>query len=240
MNVHLRRITALAALLLAFLPQAGAQTGPSGPRLMMAALKSSPPSGQGKELQPVSLILSVGNDGRVQSVALENSSGDARFDRRLSEYYQKVRFIPALDDAGTPIESTYRFRFKTQSPPSRTVIGIPNPSDVSTTATSSGPSNDKVFDEVARVRRMRCRDFLWEYDLMRDIAGARPVYDELLFRTVQAMYIVSERLTGDAVRDLQMQFTRGVHEAAEQCHERPDGRFYDDVFVPTLRAKLAD
>lgn len=241
MNSHLHCTVALAALSLASLPQtAGAQTGPTGPRLMAAALKSSPPAAPDQELQPVRVTLSVGNDGRVRAVDLENTSGDAKFDDRLRKYYQKSRLIPALSETGVPIESAYRFIFKNHNTPYRTVTGIPNPSDVTATATTSGPSNEKVFDEVARVRRMRCSDFLWEYDLMREIAGARPIYDELLFRTAQAMYMVSEQVTGDAVRDLQMTFTRGVRAAADECRKRPNDAFYDAVFVPTLRAKIAD
>ena len=75
---------------------------------------------------------------------------------------------------------------------------------------------------------------------MRDIAGARPIYDELLFRTAQAMYIVSEKITGDAIRTLQMKFSGGVRESVDACRQRPDDNFYRDVFVPTLKTKLAD
>src|SRR5690349_22824022 len=72
------------------------------------------------------------------------------------------------------------------------------------------------------IQRMHCRDFLWEYDLMRDIAGARPIYDELLFRTAQAMYIVSEKIAGDAIRTLQMKFSGRSEEHTSELQSRRD------------------
>jgi TonB family protein len=221
-------------------PCAFAQTGPLEPRMVYVAMPMPTPSSNRDDLQPVSLELAVGNDGRVMDVRLLNSSGDPQFDQKLRKYYLKFRLIPALAENGTPIDSAYRFVYRKNPdlpPPSPTSAA--NPAVAPTTVTASAQPKEKVFDEVARINRMHCKDFLWEYDLMKEIAGSKPVYDERLLRTVQAMYVVQEKAAGDALVDLKMMFSRGVRAALDECRKLPDEKFFQGVFVPTFKAKLS-
>jgi TonB family protein len=218
-------------------PCALAQTGPLEPRVVYAAMPQPTPWSNNEDLQPISVELAVGNDGRVMDVKLLSSSGDPQFDQRVRKYYLKFRMIPALAENGMSIESVYHFVFRTKPDPSP--LPTTNPAVAPITVTASAQPNEKLFDEVARINRMHCKDFLWEFDLMKDIAGSKPLYDERLLRTVQAMYVVQEKVAGDAIVDFKMMFSRGVRASVDECRKRPDEKFFQGVFVPTLKAKLA-
>ena len=55
--------------------------------------------------------MSVGTDGRVLATRILESSSDPDFDDKVLKYYMKQRYIPALDENGTPIEGIACQRF---------------------------------------------------------------------------------------------------------------------------------
>jgi TonB family protein len=238
MKLRLRSAFAWCTLGACFTTFAFAQTGPLEPRMVYVAMPTPLPSSKNVDVQAVSLELSVGSDGVVQTVSALNSSGDPRFDEKLRKYYSKVRMIPALTEQGVPIESRYRFVFR-QAGATPLSQASYVPGGTPTQVSASAPSKDRLFDEVGRINRMRCKDFLWEYDLMKDIAGAKAVYDERILRTAQAMFVVQDKVAGDALQELRIRFSESVRAAVDDCRKRPDEKFFEGVLTPVLREKLA-
>jgi TonB family protein len=189
----------------------------------------------------VPLNMAISADGRVTNVEILESSGDAKFDEKVKKYYSRFRFVPALDDNGTPTPSVFRFAYKytvdgEHDPPHTPTRAPENPNSALVGRPAIGQS--KVFDEVDRISRMRCKDFLWEYDLMKDIAGAKPVYDERILRTSLAMFIVHKSVKGDELNTINIAFSESVREAVNQCRKQPDAKYFLDVLAPALQTKL--
>jgi hypothetical protein len=218
---------------------AQAQTGPLEPRMVLVAMPYPLPMSKTSDAKLV-LELSIDSHGKVTKVDEVTPSTDADFNERVRKYYSKVRFVPALADDGTPIDSKFRFVFKStldEKPENAHLPPMPgHPPD--STGTLSGVANTKVFDEVERINRMRCKDFAWEYDLLKDIAGAKPVYDERMLKTVRAMYMVQEKVSGEQLGTLASQFPRAVRDATDECRKRSDDKFFQAVFVPAMKARM--
>lgn len=217
-----------------------AQTGPLEPRMLMITMPSPAPMSQ-TDGANVIVEMSIDKQGKVVDVKEISSSGDAAYVEKVRKYCLKMRFVPALADDGTPIESKQQMRFKSTelkpftNPDHMTdTAGNPFPS----AATASGVAANKVFDEVERIGRMRCKDFAWEYDLMKDAAGSKPVYDERMLKTVRAMYMVQEKVDAEHLGTLNSQFPRAVRDSLDACRQKPDENFFRVVFVPTMKARM--
>jgi TonB family protein len=234
-------LTALGVLMLAgWATAACAQTGPLKPRMVMAAMPTPIPKPTTDVSMRVPLNLEVAADGRVSKVTLLGSSGNAQFDEKVRKYYSRFRFIPALDDNGTPQPGVFEFAYKysineKDDPPLPPMRAPADPN--SATVSTSGVSTPKVFDEVDRIKRMRCKDFLWEYDLMKDIAGAKPVYNEQMLRTSLAMFIVHKSVKSGELNTINMAFSESVRDTANQCRKQPDARYFLDALVPALESR---
>jgi len=190
----------------------------------------------------VVLELSIDEHGKVTAVNEVAPSDDADFNERVRKYYLKIRFVPALADDGTPVAGTYKFVFKSTNG-DKPDPGAPAPrlpdQPSSTSGTASGIADTKVFDEVGRINRMHCKDFAWEYDLLKDIAGAKPVYDERMLKTVRAMYMVQQKVTAEQLSALNAQFSRVIRDTLDECRRRPEEPYFQSVFVPAMKTRLA-
>jgi TonB family protein len=218
-----------------------AQTGPMKPRMVVAAMPMPIPKPTTDVSTRVPLNLEVAADGRVTKVTLLDSSGDAQFDEKVRKYYSKFRFIPALDENGTPTPDVFEFVYRysineKDDPPLPPTRAPPDPN--SATVSKSGVSTAKVFDEVDRIKRMRCKDFLWEYDLMKSIAGAKPLYNEHMLRTSLAMFIVHKSVKSDELNALSIVFSESVRDAVNQCRKQPDAKYFLDALAPALENRL--
>ncbi len=209
--------------------------------MVLVAMPTPVPKPALNVTQRVPLSMEISADGRVTSVAILESSGDAKFDEKVKKYYSRFRFVPALNDDGTPTPGVFRFAYKydvddktdlphtpTRAPenPNSAMVGRP------------GIGQAKVFDEVDRISRMRCKDFLWEYDLMKGIAGAKPIYDERMLRTSLAMFIVHKSVKGDEINIINMAFSESVRDAVNECRKQPDAKYFLDSLAPALERRL--
>jgi TonB family protein len=220
MTPTLRTNLALLVLLTTALPQAVmAQAGPLEPRLVVA--------GQGyPKFDPELAIdflaataeLTVDSDGRVTGVQISESSGNDRFDAIVRDYYSKMRLIPALSEAGLPVASTSEVRFR---------VAIDDPQ----AARLRGP-DDFVQAEVKRIRRMKCEDFMWEYDRMQEIAHGHDLDQEYLFQTSFAMVEATQKLNPQQVERVVKKSNAVVKDAAKRCRANPDARFFADAYQP--------
>jgi TonB family protein len=91
---------------------ARAQTGPLEPRMVLVAMPTPVPKPALNVTQRVPLSMEISADGRVTSVEVLESSGDAKFDEKVKKYYSRFRFVPALTDDGTPTPGIFRFAYK--------------------------------------------------------------------------------------------------------------------------------
>jgi TonB family protein len=241
--IHANRGISLAVVLCGsgVASDALAQTGPLEPRMVLVALPYPLPVSKIDGARVV-LELSVDERGKVTEVDEVAPSDDADFNERVRKYYSKVRFVPALTDDGTPVASTFKFIFKSTNG-DKPNAGTPAPrlpdQPANTTGTASGVANTKVFDEVERINRMHCKDFAWEYDLLKDIAGARPVYDERMLKTVRVMYMVQQKITAEQLSALNSQFSRAIRDTLDECRRSPDETYFQSVFVPAMKTRLA-
>lgn len=226
---------------------ASAQTGPMLPRFVMS--KPAPvfevlPQDLGRRAQ---IELQLDETGRVMEVRLLKSSGSAAFDEATQRYYRSWRLIPAVDEHGKPMAATMRMM--------HTARGNRGPNDDgaatlgSTAAADDGSraspdtggfdrKDPRLRDEHGRVARMRCKDFLWEYDLLRDIAGgATPLNLERMTQTAFVMAFDASGLPDTEGQKLGRQFKRIFRDAARNCRNQPDAMFLEQVLVPVMKAK---
>lgn len=211
--------------------------------MVMVAMPSPLPRPAANVTTRVLLDLEIAPDGHVVNATVLESSGDVTFDEKVRKFYSRFRLVPALDEHGTPITSIYRFNYKysvdqdgkTEAPVFPTgSVSSPPPDTFST----GGIGKAKVFDEVDRITRMRCKDFLWEYDLMKEIARSKPLYNERMLRTSLAMFIVHEKVTGEEINALNIVFSEGVRATVNECRKHPDAKYFMEALAPALDSKL--
>lgn len=206
-----------------------AQTGPMHSRAVASAI---PALGAAKLLPEGGLKtvveLSIDATGKVTDVTLLEPSSKPEFDERVKQYYSKWRFIPELDATGTPIASKYKMGLKY-------IKATDN-----SRARVADPKQERVYDEAARIDAMTCKDFLWEYDFMKKIAGSKlkPLNEELV-RTSLAMYITEHKTSPADLEVISGKFNGALQTIVKQCRATPGEKYHESVFAPTLSAQLA-
>jgi TonB family protein len=216
----------LAALLLA--SPLFAQTGPLEARFIQSAKTSPFPklNWHGPDNVTIVIELTVGTDGRASDARILESSGNKLDDEKVRQYFLKNRFVPAVDEAGTPIVSTVKSKYRRQS-------SRPDPA-------SSGPSQTRVDNEVQRIERMKCKDFVWEYTFMKKAAHSRRlILGEELFQTSLAMFISREHVTDAQIAALSHSVVPAMETSAQACGNKPNEAFFSSVFSPILKAVAA-
>jgi len=197
---------------------AGAQTGPSDPQVIAAAstAKVSVPS---KKLDGhVVATVRVGDDGKVREVLVTENTTDG-FEPQLVKVLQSARFRPAIDASGRPVEANIEMKVELR----QSTGAEPKP-----VAAKADPQlTDK---EKARIRKMRCSDFLWEWDLIREEADDA-VASEFMPRIATAMYASMRSEAGDYVdAKVWKASPKALREAADQCKDNPAAPFWDGIF----------
>lgn len=196
-----------------------AQTGPSDPQVIAAAQTAKISVGQRKLTGHVIATVRVGVDGRVKDVLITENTTEEGFEPQLVRVLQSARFRPAINASGQVVESNSEVKVEL-----RQGTGVePKP-----TAAKPDPQlNDK---EKARIRKMRCSDFVWEWDLIREAAD-NAASTEFMPRIATTMYIQVRYEAGDAVDAKAWKASpKALKEAADQCRETPSAPFFDGVF----------
>jgi TonB family protein len=219
---HRARLKLFVFLLIATSPQAAmAQAGPLEPRLVIA--------GQGYpkfdpdlaiEFLAATAELTVDAEGHVTAVRIAESSGNERFDSIVKNYYAKFRLIPALNDAGVPVPAVSEVRFR---------VAVDDPQ----TERLRGPE-DFVAAEVKRIRRMKCEDFMWEYDRMQEIAHGHELDQEYLFQTSFAMVESRQKLSAAETERVRKKANAVLKDTAKQCRANPDAAYFVDAYQPSV------
>ena len=196
-----------------------AQTGPSEPQIIAAAGTAKINVGTHKLAGQMLATVRVGDDGKVREVLVTENTAESVFEPQLVKVLQSARFRPAIDASGKPIESSVEMKVEL-----RTSTGA-NPKP---TAAKADPQlTDK---EKARIRRMKCSDFVWEWKLLDDEAGAAAA-TEFMPRIAIAMYAAMRTEAGEYVdAKIWKASAKALKETAERCGDTPTAPFWDGVF----------
>ena len=214
--------TARAAIpyLVLIVPAAGfAQTGPSEPQIIAASPTAKITLGQRKLTGHVIATVRVGEDGRAKDVLITENTTEEGFEPQLVRVLQSARFRPAIDASGRVAEGSVEMKVEL-----RQGTGVePKP----TPAKSDAQATDK---EKARIKKMRCSDFVWEWDFIREVAD-NAASTEFMPRIATSMYAAARTEAGDYVdAKVWKASAKGLREAADQCRDAPNVLFWDGVF----------
>ena len=222
MTLTARVALAFSLLVLSSAP-AMSQTGPSDPQVIAGASTAKISIGQKKLTGHAIATVRVGEDGRVREVLITEITTEPGIEPQLVKVLQSARFRPAIDASGRPVEASIEMKVEL-----RTSTGTePKP-----VAAKADPQlNDR---EKARIKKMRCSDFLWEWDLIREEAGDGTV-TEFMPRIATMMYATMRNEAGEYV-DVKVwkAAPRGLRESVDQCRDNPGAPFWDGIFKSVM------
>jgi len=195
-----------------------AQTGPSDPQVISGAQTAKIQIGQKKLAGHVIATVRVGDDGRVRDVLITENTTESGFEPQLVRVLQSARFRPAIDASGRLLEANVEMKVELR----QGTGAEPKPA-------AAKPDPQLTDKEKARIRKMRCSDFTWEWDLLRG-ASDNPAA-EFMPRIATSMYATARTEAGDYVESkIWKAASKGLKEAADQCKDSPGAVFWDGIF----------
>lgn len=223
----------LTAMALMISLGAQAQLGPSPAYPINAASPKRPVMLIDQKDRSVVVEVIVGADGRTVSTRLVTHSDSGVYDERVRGFWKDQPFVPALDAQGRPKEQTLRIRNDYSFRP---VF------DNTATFRTGERYNHRVTIEgkkpveiAERIGRMKCRDFLWEYDYMKRRARKRVSLEhEELFHVAFAMLIAERNLPAESRDALIKQWTALTTQTVDSCRAQPDAMYWKDAFMHTF------
>jgi hypothetical protein len=200
-----------------------AQTGPSDPQIIARASTAKISQGNRKLAGHVNATVRVAADGTVRDVLVTENTTEEGFEPQLIKVLRSAKFRPAIDASGRPVEGSVDMKVELR----QSTGDAPKP----VAANPDPQANDK---EKARIKNMRCSDFVWEWDLIRAEAGDASAL-EFMPRIATLMYATLRTEAGDYV-DVKVwkEAPKGLREAADQCRDNPSAPFWDGVFKPVM------
>ena len=196
-----------------------AQAGPSEPQVIAAASTGKINVGQRKLGGQLVATVRVGEDGKVSEVAVVENTTDDGFESQLIKVLQNARFRPAIDDSGKAIAAS--IDMKVELRPS--TGSLPKP-----VAAKADPQLTER--EKARIRKMKCSDFSWEWQLISEEADDAAA-TEFMPRIATAMYAAARTEAGEYVdAKVWKAAPKALEEAAKRCKDAPDQLFWQDTF----------
>ena len=222
--------TARAVLLGFVLLPAGAfaQTGPSDPQVIAGASTAKISVGSRKLAGQLVATVHVAADGKVGEVLVTENTTEPAFEPMLVKVLQSAKFRPAVDATGRPVDASIEMKVEL-----RTSTGTePKP-------VPAKPDPQLTDKEKARIRKMSCKDFLWEWDLLKEAAGDG-VYTEFMPRIAVSSYAQARSEAGDVVDAKVWPAAKKVlKETVDQCRNNQVQLFWQDTFKPVMDAAVA-
>jgi hypothetical protein len=216
-----RAVVSLASLLVPL--AAVGQTGPADPQVIAAASTARINVGNKKLAGQLLANVRVGEDGRVREVQITENTAEAGFESQLTKVLQSARFRPAIDASGKPVEASVAMKVELRA----STAAEPKP-------VAANPDPQLTDKEKARIRKMRCADFVWEWDLIREEADAAAA-TEFMPRIATTMYANARTEAGDYVDSKVWKAApKGLKETAERCGENPQAPFWDGIFKTVM------
>ena len=220
---------AVSFLILLVIPVAGiAQTGPSDPQVIARAPTAKINVGSRKLAGHVVATLRVGDDGRVKEVLVTENTAEPAFEPQVVKVLQSARFRPGIDGSGRPVESSVEMKVELR----QSTGSEPKP-------VAAKPDPQLTDKEKARIRRMRCLDFVWEWDVIRE--DSSDVATEFMPRIATTMYATMRSEAGQVVDSKVWKVSaKALRESADRCRDTPQAPFWDATFKPTMDEAVAD
>jgi TonB family protein len=196
-----------------------AQTGPADPQVIAAASVGKINIGQRKLGGQLVATVRVDDKGRVGEVTVLENNTDDGFEPQLVKVLQGARFRPAIDESGKPVESTIDMKVELR------------PSTGSAPKPVAAKADPQLTEkEKARIRRMKCSDFTWEWQLIAEEADDAAA-TEFMPRIATAMYAALRTEQGEYVdAKVWKASAKALAEAAKRCRDSADQLFWQDTF----------
>jgi hypothetical protein len=219
--------TARAALAFTFLlaacGTASAQTGPSDAQVIARAGTAKISLGQRKLAGHVIATVRVGADGAVKDVLVTQNTTEDGLEPQLIKVLRSAKFRPAIDANGSLVEGNAEMKVELR----QSTGDSPKP-------VAANPDPEANEKEKARIKNMRCSDFIWEWDLIRKEAGEGTA-TEFMPRIATLMYSAMRTAAGDYVdARIWKEQPKALKEAVDQCRDNPATPFWDGVFKPVM------
>jgi predicted component of type VI protein secretion system len=220
---------AVSFLILLVIPVAGiAQTGPSDPQVIARAPTAKINVGSRKLAGHVVATLRVGDDGRVKEVLVTENTAEPAFEPQVVKVLQSARFRPGIDASGRPVEASVEMKVELR----QSTGSEPKP-------VAAKPDPQLTDKEKARIRRMRCLDFVWEWDVIRE--DSSDVATEFMPRIATTMYATMRSEAGQVVDSKVWKVSaKALRESADRCRDTPQAPFWGATFKPTMDEAVAD
>lgn len=218
------RLVTLALSLSAVTP-AWAQLGPIEP-IITSSTKPSAAIANIPNLSEDYVIpveVTVGADGAVQNVVVSTPSGNEDADKTAVRFMMEKKFLPAVDAAGNPVEGTAQGTVEVRSKTINKVLKA-----------NMKPGNTST--EVARVRKLSCKDFTWEIARLRDGAKSQALHAEVMPWVSLRLYVMDKKVPKDVEEKLMDKWPGALADAEQQCKAAPQKNFLSDVLMPLLDA----
>jgi len=199
-----------------------AQAGPADPQVIAAAPTAKVNLNGRKIAGYVTASVRVGTDGKVKDVQVTENTTEG-MDQALVKVLQSARFRPAIDAAGQPVESS--IDMKVELRPS--TGAEPKP-------VAAKPDPQLTDKEKVRIKKMRCSDFVWEWNIIRDQADDA-AGTEFMPRIATSMYAAMRSEAGDYVdAKVWKAAPKVLRQAADQCKDNPTAPFWDGIFKSVM------
>jgi hypothetical protein len=222
--------TARAVFLGLVLLPAGAfaQTGPSDPQVIAGASTAKINVGSRKLAGQLVATVHVGADGKAGEVLVTENTTESAFEPMLVKVLQSAKFRPAIDASGKPVDGSIEMK-----------VELRNSTGAEPKPVAAKPDPQLADKEKARIRKMTCKDFLWEWEILRDAAGDG-VYTEFMPRITVSMFAQARSEAGDVVDAKVWPASKKVlKQSVEQCRDSPQAPFYEGVFKSAMDAAIA-
>ena len=210
---------AVTCLALIVLPAAAlAQVGPAEPQVIAAASTARVNLSGRKAAGYVTASVRVGTDGKVKDVQVTENTTEG-LDQALVRVLQSARFRPAIDAAGKLVEGSIDMKVELRA----STGAEPKP-------VAAKPDPQLTDREKVRIKKMRCSDFVWEWNFLRDEAGDATA-TEFMPRIATSMYAAMRTEAGDYVdTKVWKAAPKALRQAADACKDSPSAPFWDGIF----------
>jgi TonB family protein len=190
--------------------------GPAAARVLAKQMPSKAPSAPTFTAE-ASVI--VDTNGEVGSADIVTGTGDEEFDKQWLKSMSDWRFVPAVDEAGQPIQSTVRVLYRNNA----LAVGAP-------------PGN--AVTESQRIERMTCKDFDWEYRFVNDVLSRRFALLDPLLKTPRIMLVAENNPSEAQLETLADRYDDVVSDVAKHCRDNPADALWKGVLKPAMEAAL--
>jgi TonB family protein len=224
--IKIRHVAVFALVGTLIAARAPAQVGPIEPIIVTGGKPSRAladiPDLSADYVVPVEVT--VGVDGSVIDVVVSTPSGDEKADKVAIAFMKEKRFLPALDANGKPVEAkaagTVDIRSKSINKQLKANMKAPN-----------------TQNEVARVRKLKCSDFLWEIERLRNEGASTDVSREIMPWVSLRVYMLDKKLPKETEPKLLESWPRVLADAEKACKAAPEKMYLTEVLTPTLDAR---